>query len=518
MKYFVPSVFALTALAGLWLVIVPNPLTDGQKSAAPQTRVVSPKNDNRGTVGAGEDEGAERMAFEDSANAKIALAAGEIAVAVLTQDFDGDPQDEQVIAIKSDRDPEGPIRIVYADFDETSGGYKRVWEGPAAATKPRTFSVFVKDLIGDRSFCIVATGMNEAGEQTMTVFRKEPSPLPAAEAFRKIAELRTDGSISVSERDRSQAYQMGIAAGSSHRIATYGRDYDSANMLDQIETVYDYDQASGRYERAGVARIAGAQMEQRRVRQLLDGTPDRFVRFLDGLWQYAPAADGGSQNRQYILFDPQRKEIIFYTEDTQEVFVWENSSATRYGLYLTTKNVSVTTLRRLIDIELESAESIRVKVFEDVKLKIGIGGRWDGTYRKAGSAAAERPKSAPAPARIDAEYRGSDGILRFFQDGRYEFVPPGTDAKTVDSGIYAFFPIENGEYLELRVDAAAGRSAGRTVYRVSRNPPTGGETGEELRLLKVRLGISGAEDLHEKELSFKRTAPKTAGTTQTPRP
>lgn len=517
MKYFVPTVFVLTAIAGLWLVFFPNPLNDKRRSATPQARVVSPKNDNEGTVGPGEEEGAERMAFEDASNAKISLASGESVISVLTQDFDGDPQDEQVIALKEESRPESPIRVVYADFDENTGAYQRVWEADSAATKPRTFSVFVKDLIGDRSFCIVATGMNEAGEQTITAFRKAPPVGGTPGTFSKIAELQTDGSVSVIERDRSQAYQMGIAAGASFRISTYGRDYESSNLLDQIETTYDYDPTSGKYERSGVARIPGAQVEQRRVRQLLDGTPERFVRFLDGLWQYSSSSTEAGAPKQFILFDPQRKEVIFSTEDTQEVFSWENSSATRYGLYLTTKNISVTTLRRLIDIELESVDSIRVKVFEDVKLKIGVGGRWDGTYRKAGPADPSSASRQTVVPRTDAAYVGSDGNLRFYPSGRYEFTSTGTTEKSLpDAGTYAFFSLEDKEFLELRKDGQSG-GAERSVYQVERSSPKGGT--EELKLVKVRIGIDGAENLHEKEVLFRKVdATKTGGTTQTQRP
>jgi len=522
MKYFVPAVFVLAAIAGLWLIVAPNSLSARKNNATPQVRVVSPKNESRGSDGPLDEEGAERLAFEDVSNAKIALSGDESAVTIITQDFDGDPQDEQVIAIKKNEDSDEPVRLIYADFDENSGGYKRGWEAATAATKPRTFSMFVKDLIGDRSFCIVAMGMNNAGEQTMTVFRKFADKNENEGSFQKIAELKTDGSISVTERDRSQAYQLGIASGASYRISTYGRDFDSSNLLDQIETIYDYDETSGRYERAGVARIAGAQVEQRRVRQLLDGSPDRFIKFLDGLWQFAPTTtDDASAPRQYIHFDPLKREVIFYTDDTQEVFTWENSSATRYGLYLTTQNISVTTLRRLIDIELESADAIRVKVFEDVKLKIGIGGRWDGTYRKAGEASVSNNARRPfMNARQDAEYRGIDGTLKFYENGKYEFVPTGTDSQEAgETGVYAFFPIDDGEFLELRKDAGSNGEHVRAVYQVERTgkKPEQGNS-EEIILVKVRLGVSGVENLHEKELVLRRSNAKTTGTIQTPRP
>lgn len=485
MKYVLPTIFAAAAASAVWLFFSPFRNDNGARAAVPQAKVVSPMMSSRAGDAVKESELAERLAFEDVSNAKIALADGEAALAVITQDFDGDPQDEQIIAYRKAAETDGPIYLAYADFDDNVGGYKRMWDAPTAATRSRTFSMFVKDLIGDRSLCVVASGMNGNGEQTMTVFRK----IAGRSSFDKIAELKTDGSISVAEKDRSQAYHLGMASGSSFKISIYGRDFESSNILDQIETIYDFDPATNRYERVGVARIPGAQIEQRRVRQLLDGTPDKFERFLDGLWVFSPSG-GDKPSRQYLLFDPIRREVIFYADETQEVFAWENSNATRYGLYLTTKNISVTTLRRLIDIELESAESIRVKAFEDVRLKIGVGGRWDGTYRKmSANRPAQSSAEAKKPSRVDADYEGPDGALRLAASGSYEF--------SGESGIYAFFELEGAEYLELR----KSKPPAKAVYAVAR-------TGDSLTLKRVRLGAHGAEDLHERELSFKKTRSK----------
>jgi hypothetical protein len=497
MRYFLPTVFVLALAAAIWLSLGPSPFSSGiKRDSTPQARVVSPKNQTGQEDQLTETELSERMAFEDVSNAKISLQSDETAIAIITQDFDGDPQDEQMIAVRRTSEQDGPIYIVYADFDEQTGGYRRLWDSATATTKPRTFNFFVKDLIGDRSLCVITTGMNGNGEQTLMVFHKQPVSLPDApgEMFERIAELRTDGSISIVERDRSQAYQLGLASGTSHRIFTYGRDFDSSNLLDQIETVYDFNADSRIYARTGVARIPGAQIEQRRVRQLLDGTPDKFERFLDGLW-YLSSPTGEDSSRQYLLFDQQRNELVFYADATQEVFTWENSSATRYGLYLNTKNISVTTLRRLVDIELESVDSIRVKVFEDVRLKIGIGGRWDGTYRKMDSRVATPVTNAQVtPARVNLEYDGSEGKIRFIEDGSYE----GPDGK----GIYSFFLVGTAEYLELRKSSGTRE---RLTYAVERKKVSGTyATREELHLKRVRLGVGGAEDMHETVIVYSR--------------
>jgi hypothetical protein len=90
-------------------------------------------------------------------------------------------------------------------------------------------------------------------------------------------------------------------------------------------------------------------------------------------------------NDQYIYFDTAGRELIFYDKSTQQVYTWLSSTSTRYGLYISSQNISVATLRRVMDIELESIDSIRVKVFEDVRMKIGLNAPWDGSYRKSTS-------------------------------------------------------------------------------------------------------------------------------------
>lgn len=492
-SYAVPAVFIAVGAAAAWLFFNPDMRKSAPAANAKQTRLVMPQN-SAAPQGAVAEGTAERMAYEDIAVSKVALEDGELLAAVITQDFDGDPQDEQIIAYRRAAESEGPIHISYVDFDEISGGYRRVWSAATATTKPRTLGLYAKDLVGDRSVCVVVTGLNDAGEQTLTAFRKVQSAPDPQRTFEKIAELRVDGSIVIQESERSQAYQLGLASDKSFTISTYGRDYESANILDQIEVSYAYDAVGGRYERFGTARIPGTQMEQRRVRDLLDGTPGKFESFLEGLWYYA-GPDTAQGEKRYLFFDPRKREIIFYFDDTQEVFLWQNSNATRYGIYISSQNISVTTLRRLIDIELESVDGVRIKMFEDVKLKIGVTGRWDGSYRKA-SATEGRPagQERSTDAWIDETYEGQLGRVKFRSDGSYETAA----GDGVRRGRYAFFRMDNLELLEFRPQDAI--ASAREVYAVER--PAGPEG--DMVLTKVRLGLRGLESLHEGALRLRR--------------
>jgi hypothetical protein len=466
------------------------------------SRLVIPRSPNEEDPETGPS--SEQLAFEDSVNTKAALAEGEFMVSVLNQDLDGDGVEEQVIAYRNLLENESPVYIAYTDYDETEGIYKRIWNAPTAATRPGTVSLYTQDLIGDRSVCILLTGMNSRGEHTLTVFRgappKEAGPQPV---FSKIAELGIEGTISVQESERPLAYQQGLARGQSFPIIAYGHNRESENMLDQIETSYTYNPDKDSYEQSKITHIPGSQIEQRRLRELLSGKAGVFEEFISDLWYYV-SPQGTLDTRQYIYFDPSNREIIFFGDEAQQVFVWQSSASTRYGLYITSQNISITTLRRIMDIELESLDSIRVKVFEDVRLNIRVNNSWDGSYRRAKTMenGADKNTSQVRPY-ANAVYDGAMGRIRFSEDGSYELISGGTMKK----GRYAFFTVDGREILELQAESGAatgGDSPSRETYLVEHAAGEDGSgTPESLSLSKIRIGSMGIRDLREGALSLK---------------
>jgi len=432
--------------------------------------------------------------WDESLSVKIPLDEGEIAIAVINRENEIGLAEEQFVAFMNASDTEKRVNITYIDYDEKDRRYRRLWNAYAVSARPETLSFFSQDLIGDRNNCIVVTGMNNRNEHTIAVFRKDPSR-PIDQAFNKIAELQIDGSIVIQETGRSQAYQQGITNGQSFNIAAYGHDSSSGNILDQIETVYSFNPYSGRYEQTSVARIPGSQIEQRRLVELLSGDPGDFENFINDLWYYV-SPQGTIDSRQYIYFDPSNREIIFFGDEAQQVFRWLNSTSTRYGLYITSQNISISTLRRRIDIELESLDSIKLRVSEDVRLKIEIIESWDGSYRRAGTVNKKETGAAIKPA-VDALYDSLWGRIQFFANGEYTISSGNiaADQTTLRKGHYVFFKANEYDLLELRPEDAGTYPTGsridnRTVYKVE-------TIGNVLVLSRVRLGTSGIQDLFE---------------------
>ncbi|MCL2318949.1 MAG: pallilysin-related adhesin, partial [Treponema sp.] len=541
-KILTVVVFIVAALGVAAFVFFPVSWTGKKNRVDRQTRIIIPQSRNIGTEGT--DNAAELMAREDSMTAKLPLQEGEVIVSVLNGNFDGNPMEEQFVAYRNLLEIESPIYITFIGYDEASRAYKRVWSAPTAATRPGTISLYTQDLLGDRSICVLLSGMNGLGEHTLTIFRMNPAQpggaqrnpsqnrqtaAPGNERFSKLAELRIDGSITIRETERTQAYQLGLSRGQSYTIAAYGRDFESSNILDQIEIIYAYNPGNGLYEQTSRTRIPGTQIEQRRVRELL-GNTQAFEDFITGLWYYT-TPQGTIDMHQYIYFSPATKEIIFYGDETQQVFTWQNSAATRYGLYVSSQNISVTTLRRSIDIELESLDSIKIRVFEDVRLKIGVNAPWDGSYRKAGPPKNSTPKPpAATTAFIDARYDSSLGKIQFSRDGSYNLNAGGT----IRQGKYAFFTLNNQEFVELRSDGTSapqratylveGDNTGKSVTAPAAKPAASGTAPspapraapgpapaaapepaaprKNLTLVRVRIGARGVEELHEGPISL----------------
>jgi hypothetical protein len=497
LKIATAVVFVFSAL-GIGVLLFFPVFRDPQKSAASaEARIIIPRGLSSNTEAG--DNRPEQLAREDGMALKAPLEEGEVLAAVLNENFDADPQEEQFAAYRNLLEAESPVYLTYIDYDESSRAYRRVWSAPTAATRPGTISLYRQDLVGDRSVCVLLSGMNGQGEHTLTIFRKPPaSGTGGNQGLNKIAEIRIDGSITVKEAERTQAYQMGMARGQSFTVTAYGRDYDSANIMDQVEITYAFNAANGLYEQRSVNRIPGIQIEQRRLRELL-GNTKAFEEFITGLWYYV-SPEGTLDNRQFIYFNPESRELIFYGDEAQQVFTWQSLSATRYGIYIASQNISVTTLRRTVDIELESLDSIRVRVFEDVRLKIKVDAPWNGSYRKANPLDVRSSANGQGTHfHVDAVYDGAIGKIRFKAGGTYERSAGGT----VREGKYAFFNLDNQELLELRSDSAPDN---REIYLVeSPVQPKEDETGgprETITLLRVRLGARGIQRLHEGSFSL----------------
>ncbi|MDR0539462.1 MAG: pallilysin-related adhesin [Spirochaetaceae bacterium] len=431
---------------------------------------------------------------------RITMEDSELVTSVLSGDFDADGSEEQIIAYRAfaQGQAEPSMYVTFIEYNEIDRKYIRLTNEKILVTRPGTLAIYTQDLIGNHKNCILITGINESEEKTLSVFSWSANVNGKA-YISKLAEIAADGSISIEEIERSVAYRQGMANGASYTILVRSRDSDSGNSLDQIETNYVYNSEKGIYERSKTVKLPGARIEERTLRNVLGGSAAQFERFAEGLW-YHVSMSGTVDNEQYIYIDTVNREIIFYSDATQQVYTWRNSSATRFGIYISSQNISVPTMNRIIDIELESIDSIRVRVFEDVRMRIQINAPWDGSYRRATAIAREKP-SKEVPAFTDSAYTCVWGNLKFFPRGEFEL----TNGTVHESGNYAFFALEGEEILEFipriapvnnKNKTAAYPLVNRETYRVER-----AEDGI-IKLYRTRIGTGGLQIYHEPPLSL----------------
>jgi len=478
-KVFTIVVFLLTAGVIGALVFIPGNFFSSGDREIQQTRVVIPQ-----TIGAG---GAPVIPGrnDESQSLLIEMDEGETAITVLTRDFDGDSFEKQVIAYRKPQEIDTPIFITYAEYDENKGAYVRKWNAPTAATRPGTILLYSEDLIGDGGICILVSGMNGAGEQTLTVFRKNDDPL--AEPFNKIAEFLIEGSIAIEEPYRGRQPR-----GTSLFIATYGRDYESANIMDQIEATYRFNQINGLYEQSRVVKIPGIQIEQRKLRELLQGNSGEFTEFINGLWYQGEGAD-----RKYVFFNTTAQQLIFYYNQSEEVFSWQDSTPISYGLHINSKNISLTKLRRTVNVELTSLETIRLRVYQDIYLRSGPNTIWDGTYQRLQKTDTVSGLNKTAPY-LEETYTGADGQLIFHRDGSYELHPLSGPSELSRLGQYVFFTVGKENLLELRYSDKTSKDLVRETFKINR-------TGANVVLTRVRISTRGIQDLHEPAIELSRS-------------
>ncbi len=444
--------------------------------------------------------------FDDSRNVPLfVLNHDETFIQALSWDLNRDGAADQISAIKKAAEPY--IYLITALQNPITGEYKRTLELRTGVTQTRTLAYYFMDIIGDRTNALIYTGMTADNMQTLAVY------LPIQEkdsrvSFQAIADLRSDGPISIQEIRRSDAYNLGLTGGESYPIITYNSDPDAPDTLDQIERVYRWNRTIKRYELSSEARIAGKKIESKLIGQLQSGNQESFENFLAGLW-YVPESRENSGTR-YLFFEPAEDEIVFYQTNTQEVFLKESASPRRYGMYITARNRSIPSIRRLINIELTGIDEIKVKILEDVKLKIAAPSDWDGVYRKmssnpaayqtAGDISTAKVRTALASGR--GEWLSSSGQTLLLLDNQYTL----KTSSQQESGSFALLTVFSAAIFQFRPAETDTEDRFYTAKLDSKLLPDGSEQ-QTLQMTEVQISLNGIRYLGASELIWERTVP-----------
>lgn len=437
---------------------------------------------------------------------EIPAAPNEILLDVYSFNLDSDLEDEQVLVVRRTDDPSGLLRLIVADYLSGSRAWVRAWEGSTAITKAQTLQVLVKDVVGDHIPNIIAVGMNDRGEQAVSIFWRTPplrenrSPL----SYSKICEVAGD-SVIIEETERPESYKLGQTNAETWPVTVYHRDPESENYLDQTRETWEWNFTRKTYERVLTERIPGAQIERQLVTRILDGTVETFQRYLEGIW-YKASTDPRAPGAQFVIFNPRESTLSFFRDNVMEPYQWEDSHATRYGIFIGSRSSAVKTLRRLIDVELTGHETVSLRIFQDIRLKADVTEQWNGAYKKMNSEMASSfRKAAPltqgASAPLAGKYRGLDGSTLSFEHPRFTL---DRDGRT-EIGGFSVFTLKGAEILDMKHLTETGIAGKRVTYRLDRSQRReNGENIEVLNLTPVRVAIDGIEFMEGSPLVFER--------------
>ena len=184
-------------------------LVQGRTGAAAAARPVATRQVQPESKAAASPDGLPASEAELPVN-HIPALPNEVILNVTSFNADQEESEEQVLTVRKTDSPDGRLSIVVALYVDQKKAWIRAWEGETLSTKLTTFSIRAKDMLGDHNLDLVCTGINDSGEQTITIFRPSPGSLD----FTEILSLAAD-SIAIGESDRSEGYQLGQTNGDS---------------------------------------------------------------------------------------------------------------------------------------------------------------------------------------------------------------------------------------------------------------------------------------------------------------
>jgi pallilysin-like protein len=361
-----------------------------------------------------------------------------------TLNLDLDETEEQIIVFKRRDDPNDLIRILVVSFDPIRNNWIKAWEGATAAHNVRSFTLYTDDLIGDHEQEIVCFGINNAGEQTLDVFRRTSNALGLGLAYTPIFSIAADVNITIEELQRSEAYEaMETISGQSFPVIVENRDSAASSVFATIKTSYFWDFSSRRYVRGFEEELSGEVFQDSRLRDLFAGTEAGFEDFLDGPW-YRTTSD--PDEVQMVFFGKSERTVVFHSGHLQQVFNWDDSAKTVYGrgIQLFVTNEILRSLKRLISVSVTDLNRISLVVLDTDGL--------DGTYDRLTESlqAAILDRDARVARLSEFQPRGlytSDGGLEIvFGDPGFTY----HDAEGQRAGGFALYQLSGDLVLELK--------------------------------------------------------------------
>ena len=342
MKKLIPVIFVIVA-AGLAFFFVGKNLFIKDNSYS-RAKIIKPVVE----IEKSEEENLENEYEDYEQTSFIELANDETLLNVVTMDIDDDGYDDQINIVKTSRSPF--LALIVGLYNPSTSSYVRAAWIATTVSQIRTFACTALDVIGNHKNSLVYQGITDEGHSVLCIFNGSRTK-KGDFVLTKIGDFESDGTVFIQQTERNEAYELSQTKADSFPVWVYASDSaeDSAR-LDQIQTMYDWNEKEGEYTQVKQVRVTGNRIAAKELARIQDGTVATFSKFLEGLW-YKTENSGG--NVRYIFFDPQTHEIIFHYQDSEEVYSWLNAKLRRNGMYY--KKVSTKLNQKTVAGESEKA-------------------------------------------------------------------------------------------------------------------------------------------------------------------
>jgi len=410
----------------------------------------------------------------------IPLRIEETLISTLGIDFNGDTYEDQVIGIKRASNPE--IIVIFGEYNPKKSSYERTIEIQTRITQVKTFNFSAMDLLGTHVDAIIFSGFSENNNSIMQGFI--PIKSGSSVKLKKIVDFDIDGTILIQQNTRSDSYSIYNENEEPFSIVTNTTEEKSDGKgFDQIQTTYEWDKKKAEYVETNVTRVSSRRVAAKELSRIQDGTVETFMGFLDGLWY---KTNDNSKTEHSIFFSPSENEIIFCTDEIQEVYDMINTSLRRYGIFISSSNKSISNLVRYFHIDLVSANEIRIRITDDVRMIIGTDADWDGIYKKKidKTTTKKELKEKTDESKICSILENGNGRWDLqgdsviFNDKSFKFYENGKEHE----GTYTSMSLFDTELLQFRADEKDCILNGFFMYKLS---------GERLDLIAVKLSTEG---------------------------
>ncbi len=445
--------YSLIAITAGIICFIPSLFSCNQvgTAEAPATSPTFFQSDAKGTIAT--DISSEYLTSEQAEiTPKIPLEPDDTLVALANVNFDLEKNEEQVLAMKRRGRADSIIRIAVVAYDSVRQSFEVVFDSDTKSVNPRAFSLSFGDIVGDHNLEIICRGIDGNGNQTLDVFHRTRSPSGFGLYYNRIFAIALQGSIEITEVERSATYQTGYTNGVAFPIITQTLDSESENILDLVQKTYYWRFSEEQYVEGKVEKIPGEDVEQQQLRDLYRKNALAFEEFLNGSWFFTEEESPAS--RVILNFNVEDNVFTYFTGELQEAYRWLSTyKVLSNRVEINGNNELVPFIKKHFYIQVESLYTMRIRGSDP----------WHGLYQKISSQIehnANEKRSVEIPQLSGYFYSDAGNELHF--DGNNFRLVEGSLAR---AGGYAIY-FAGTQVLELRILNGAGLVEESRRYRI----------------------------------------------------